>query len=477
MKRKLLTLFLLLTLIFAVGCNKQEKTSDPTPVPTSTPTPTPINLAKENLSTLIDGYDSFAEQQSNHQIDFNKGVGYDMTMDISLGTQIKELLEITNLETLRLSGTVDMKEAISANLGLYFDSTEVIRALLFMDQNNIMFNLPKYSSNFAAISMEELLADADISDTQNFTNSMTLANAVQLSNELTDLFRTHLTNLVKCFKEADCITENSSIGTGDYVMTGDKHTVQAKPQDIITVLKALEADLEKYYGELDFDLSSLENSTATAVFLDYYIDENGNYAWAFHNDITPADQIVFINTKLGFCLYNTKNGVTTLGMTSEKLTENSGTIYLYFSEEALAEGEIAEPLGTIDYEYDGKALHAEIILDTEETIIETTIDFSMDNDVINCDITLVVDGMSFIIKEKATKEHVDMTFTLASYGIEYATVNMDMTLRDYVANNAPANAVDAETWAAKIDQQTMITDLFHLITEYPFLASLFELME
>ena len=70
-----------------------------------------------------------------------------------------------------------------------------------------------------------------------------------------------------------------------------------------------------------------------------------------------------------------------------------------------------------------------------------------------------------------------MTFTLASYGIEYATIDMDMTLRDYVANNAPTNTVDVETWAAGMNQQVMLNDFIRLIAEYPFLARLLELVE
>ena len=103
MKRKLLILFLLLAMVFAVGCNKKNKNPDPTPtpVPTSTPTPTPIpaNLAKENLSKLLDDFDSMMANQPETQVDFSKGIGYDMTMDISLGKQIATLLGITGLDT------------------------------------------------------------------------------------------------------------------------------------------------------------------------------------------------------------------------------------------------------------------------------------------------------------------------------------------------------------------------------------------
>lgn len=465
MKKKIFTLFLLLALVFAVGCNKKDKAPEPTVAPTATPVP--ANLAKENLEKLVFGYDKLLKMHPNAQLDYSKGIGYDLTMDFSLGQEIKALLGITDLDTLRLSGIVDIKDAISMDLGIYLNSSELLNAVMMMDNSNVIFNFPKYSSSYATFSMEEVLAEAGVSDSLNIAETMNPANAMQLSTELTDMFRTHITKLTGCFKD-EGITPKSSIGTGDYVMTGDKHTVKANPTDVLAVLKAFVADLEKYYGELDFDWSELESSSATALFLDYYTDEKGNFAWAFRTDEKPNDQIVFISTNLGFCLYNTEGGVETLGMTSIKSTENSGVIYLFFNEDELAEGELAEPMGTIDYEYSDKAAHADIVLDT----IEATVDYSVTNDVINYDVTLVMDGLSFVLEEKASKEHVEMSLTLASYGIAYATVDMNMTLRDYVDINVPTNTVDMETWVAGMDQQGMIDDLAQILTAFPFLADL-----
>lgn len=478
MKRKLFSLFLLLTLVFAVGCNKKDKSPDPTPTPTATstptPTPTPINLAKENLEKLVEGYDTMLASQPENQVDFSNGIGYDITLDVSLGKQIMGLLGITGLDTIRLSGTMDAKDTISANLGLYLNSDEIVKALVFMDEENLLFNLPKYATDYAKFSWEELLASEDeaLADSLgSITTSMNPAESMALSEEITNMFRTHLASLTDCFKKVDGITENASIGTGDYTMTGDKYTVSANPADVISVLKAFEADMEKYYGELDFGLEDLESSGATALFLDYYTDENGSYAWAFHTNDKPDGQIVFINTDLGFCLYNTDGEKQTLAMTSLKSDEKTGVIYLYDTEEYLAEGELPEAIGTIDYEYEENSIHADIEIDT----IEATVDYSIEGDIINCDMTLVMDGMSFVLKETASKEHVEATFTLASYGIEYATIDMDVTLRDYVEAPAPSNAVDLETWAASLDSLTLLTDLTELMQKYPFLAALLNL--
>ena len=162
MKRKLLTFFLLLTLIFAVGCNKKDKNPEPTaaPAPTSTPTPVPVNLAKENLGKLTESYDKALKMNPNNMIDFSKGVGYDMTMDISVGEQILGLLGITGLDSIRVDASIDMKDTIAYDLGLFLDTSEVLSATMYMDSENMMINLPKYSSEFASYSMKELLEDA-----------------------------------------------------------------------------------------------------------------------------------------------------------------------------------------------------------------------------------------------------------------------------------------------------------------------------
>lgn len=467
MKRKLFTFFLLLALVFAVGCNKKDKNPDPTPTIAPTATPTPVNMAKANLEKAVTGYDELMNLQPNNQMDLSNGIGYDLTMDFSIGQQIKDILGLSDLDSLRLSGIVDMKDAISMDFGVSLNSSELLNAVMILDNSNVMLNFPKYSSSYAAFSMEEILKEAGVSDSLSILETINPANTMQLSNDIADMFRTRMTELNGCFKE-ESITPKSSIGTGDYVMTGDKHTIKADPKNVLAVLKSFVADMEKYYGELNVDWSDLETSSATAMFLDYYKDEKGNFAWAFHTDEAPGNQIVLISTELGFCLYNTENGTDTVGMNSVKSTENSGVIYLFFSEEELEEGELAEPLGTIDYEYSDTAVHAEIVIDT----IEATLDCSMANDIINYDVTLVMDGFSFVIKEKASKEHVEMSFTLASYGIAYATVDMNMTLRDYADISIPANTVDIDTWLTTLDQEAMINDLTQLLTDYPILASL-----
>ena len=482
MKRKLLTFLLLLIMVFAVGCNNKDTKNNPasTPTPTATPpatpTPTPINQAKENLEKLVSGYTSVLEKQPGNQIDLSKGIGYDLTLDISPGKQIMGLLGISGLDSVRLTGTMDVKDTISSNLELYLNASEIIKASVFMNGDNLLFNLPKYASNYASLSLEELLSaeDAALSDSLGtIKDNLTPSKSLELSTELTKMFQTHLTSLVDAFKKVDAITPNSSIGTGEYTMTGDRYTVIADPKDILNILKAFEADMEKYYGELDFGLSDLEGDTATALFLDYYTDETGNYAWAFHTDESPDEQIVFINTSLGFCLYRAEDGKQIPAMASVKYDEKTGVVTLYSGDEAPAEGELPEEIGSIDYEYEENSLRADILFDT----IEASIECSVTNDVVSCDITLIVDGMSFVIKEKASKEHIEASFTLASYGIEYATVNMDLTLRDYVDTPAPTNAVDLETWSAGLNQFSLLGDLTRLMQEYPFLALLFNSSE
>lgn len=476
MKRKIVTVLFLLIMVFTVGCNKDKK-NDPTPTPTtvptatSTPTPVPVNLAMQNLEKLVSDYDAMLEKQPNSRMDFSNGIGYDMTLDITPGKQIIELFGISGLDSVRLSGTIDAKDTVSANLGLYLNSSEIVKALVFMDDNNLLFNLPKYTADFASYPLEELMNTVDTSFSGSFgtlTDTMNPAKSMNLSEELTNVFRTHLVNLVNTFVKVDGVTKNASIGTGEYTVTGDLHKVTANVADVITVLKAFEADMIKYYGEMDFGLTDLENSAATALVLDYYIDEAGNYAWAYYTDDAPDKQIIFINTDLGFCLYQTTNGQQTIVMASVKDDEKSGTIYLYSSDEVVAAGEIPEETGYIDYEYEENSIYVDIEYDT----MEIELDCSIENDIVNYEVTLIMDGMTFIIEEKASKENIEATLTLASYGIEYATVNVDMAMRDYVETPLPANAVDIETWSAGLDPLALLTDLANLLQEYPFLATL-----
>ena len=480
MKRRIYSFILFFALIFAMGCNKEKNQPDPTPTvaptatatpsPTATPTPTPIpeNLAKTALEKLPAAFDKLMSYQPETNVDLSKGAGYDIEMELTLGNQIANLLGLGELKSVSLSGTMDMKDILAANLYLYLGSTEVTNAHIFADSSNLLFTLPEYSSTYAKATWEELLEETELdSDLLGSSDSVistinTVDTTAPLTDEaLTKLLRTHIEKLVDCFRKVDGITEDVAIGTGDYTLTGDKHTVVADKDELIAVLTSLEAELGNYM-EADLNAEELLPADSTTFILEYYIADNGDYAWAAYPDTDVTTPLVFVNTSLGFCLYKTEeNGEATIGMNSVKSTENSGVINLLFDE-----GET--PMGVIDYKYGDNSFYIDATLDT----IELTVNGSTANETLSYDITMVVEGMSILMKQTTTKDSSKLSCTLASYGIEYGTLSVSAKLRDYVDIPVPQNTTDLETWANNLDSNALTADLLALAQEYPFIMNL-----
>jgi len=481
MKKRIYCMLLLLVLIFSAGCNK-EKTNHPvptpteeaaptnTPTPTSTPTPTPTpvpeNLAKIQLEKLPEQFDTLMSYNQETTADLSKGIGYDITMDISLGDQIISLLGLEGLEKFGLSGTFDMKDTIAANLSLNLNNSEVINAHAFADSSKLYFNLPKYSANYAVSTWEELLESADM-DASAFSGITT--EALTASADLPNKLRSHLVSLVNCFDEVDGITKDATIGTGDYTLTGEKHTVKASKTELIAVFSALEETLSTYTGT---DMSTLTDDflpeESNALVLDYYVDANGNYAWAFYPDSIAAEPPVFINTDKGFCLYREEDGVASVLMSSVKSSETSGTVTMFDGE---TDG---NALFVADYtaEKDTFNMVAKLYQEDSQEPIELTLKSSTANEILSYDLTVVVEGMSIVMKQTTAKNDVTMSLTLASYGVKYATIDYIIKLRDYVEIPTPANTTTIDTWVNSIDQTALTSDLMTLMQEYPFLMTL-----
>lgn len=476
MKRKIYGLVLLLALVFCIGCNK-EKNDTPTPTTaptaTATPSPTPVNLAKENLDKLPAQFDKLMSYQPQSTADLSNGVGYDFTLEVSLGKQIAELLDLADLKSISATGTIDAKDFMAANFDFRLNDDKLLNAHLFADSANLLFNLPDYSANYAAIAWEELFSSATEEATWDSISSHTDGNVIStiktvdkntlLSNaEMTALLRKYIVEFTDCFVPVEISKEKVSISNGDYLLAGKKHTIRANISDFYAILKNLETELQNYYEDFTFGLE--ENDTeATMLFLDYYSSENGDYAWAAYFDNAPAEQGVFISTALGFCLYKTfEDGSSEVLMYSEKTTEKSGTVILPSSEEG--EGD----LGTIDYEYSDTSFTMQAMLDDVVFTMET----SKVNDTIRYDVTVTAEGVSFVIKETVAPTYVDMSCSLASFGMEYLTVSVSADSRSYEEIPVPQNTVDLDTWAAELDQETLLADIITLLQKYPTLMAL-----
>lgn len=483
MKRKIYSFILLFSFIFIVGCNKQKNQPVPTPTteatPTSTPTPTPIpeNLAKTNLDKLPEQFDNLMSYTTDNTVDYSNGIGYDVTIKFSLGQQIAELLGLADLNNISISGTVDMKDVIAANIGFYLNDSEVVNSHLFADSANLLFNFPKYSSNYAAITWEELtssLGEEAPAEESSLDSSLTgseyevirtistVDKPLPSDEALINSLRSLVQEFTDCFVEVEGITQNASIGTGDYLLSGEKHTVAANINDLYAILEKLETELQTYYETIDLPMEDFQVEGATSFLLDYYISENGDYAWAAYPDNKSQEQLVFINTSLGFCLYHTKeDGTTETAMYSVKSSDQAGVITLLSSE--------TETSGTINYELGNNSASIYAVFDT----IELTLETSKINDTIRYNATLITNGVSVVIKETATPNHTDISCSLASYGMEYLTLSVTTDTRDYVEIPIPQNSVAMDTWIQELDQVTLSTDLLQLLQDYPFLANLF----
>lgn len=482
MKRKVITLFLLLTLVFAVGCNKENKQPDPTPTATvtpaptatSTPTPTPVpeNLAKTNLSKLPVSYDTMLSKQPDYTADFHNGIGYDMKVDVSINSELLSILGISGLETVSLTGSLDYKDTFAGNFALLLNEDEALKASVLTDFNNVFFNLPKYSSQYAGTTLAELTG----------TEEELPINMSELPTdaEVYDMLRTYLTRFVDCFQPQLGIENNVTIGTGDYVITGDKHTVIAPKEDLLKLLEDLEAEfsLETEDGEAAIEMPAPESSesTSTCLILNYYAGADNSYAWEILTDSPDSEPIVFVSAPNGFCLYGLTDDVPEIILYSIATTENEGTLYIpgnlvdeeADSTETPEDTEVPEILGEFEYDFDDTSCTVEGYFDT----VEISVDYSVKNDTVEFDYDVVVEGISISMQETATKNHVEAEITLASYGMKLGSVNITTDLRDYVEVSVPQNSVDMETWEAGLDMETFGSDLLALTDKYPFLMDL-----
>lgn len=485
MKKKLLSFLCLLTLLFIIGCNKEKEnpaptpttvpteaatptpTSTPTPTPSPSPTPTPIpeNLAMTNLQKLPDAYSALIAMSPEASLDYSKGLGYDIDMDLSINEDLLTALEITGLETISLKGTMDMKDALAGSFVFFLNETEVITADVFTDFQSVMFNLPKYSTAYAAVTMEELLdlpaEELPVWDLKNFPTNQ----------ELYALMETSLNNLIDCFEPQLGIEENLTIGTGEYMLTGEKHTATVSREKLLEWVESFEQALAQYPGmEIDFDELTTEEETSTGdtsteepftnFVMHYYTDNNGSFAWEFYPDNQADAPVIFISTEKGFCLYGGEEGAQEVIFYSIATSDKAGTFYLPNDEEGTD--------FTVDYEISDNAFSIHMA----EESLELTMDFSFKNETIKMNYELVSEGISVLIDMTSTADASDATITVASYGMKLGSLNMKTTLRNYAETTIPQNTTDIETWTNNLDQNALTADLLQLMSDFPFLMDL-----
>lgn len=469
MKKKLLSFLCLLTLLFIMGCNKEKENPAPTPTtvptetatptPTSTPTPTPTpvpeNLAMTNLEKLPASFDEFMANQPQNAVDYTNGLGYDIKMDVTINEDLMEALGVTGLESIGLNGSMDIKDALAMNAGLYLNQTEVISADLFADLEHVMFNLPKYSSSYATVTVEELLGISTEELTAAFNTEGLPTNA-----ELTELLQNAVTDFVACFQPQEGIEKNISIGTGEYVVNGDLHTVVADTKDLEAYLAGIKAALEAYPA-FTFEEEELTFGDANSFIINYYDGADDSYAWEFYPDTKADEAIIFVSTAKGLCLYSLEAGTPEVMLYSVAASDTTGTITIPGDE-----GEDSD--FTVNYTTGDNAFS----ITMAEDDVELTMNFKSQNNILTYDFTLVAEGMSIVMEETATATQVDLKLTLASYGMKLGSLSMSTTLRDYAAPVTPQTTTDIETWTNGLDQNALTADLIKLMNDFPFLMEL-----
>ena len=486
MKKKLLYLLLLLTLVFTAGCNKKDdpvdkktdttptaaadtQTPAPTATPTSTPTPTPTplpeNLAQTNLKKLVTDYNTMLANQPDYIKNVANGMGCDMSIDISVSEQLMSLVGLSDIKSLSIDGTVDYKDLYAVDMAFLLNDAKVVDFSVLTDFNNMYLNIPKYSSQYAGVTLAELLE----------TEEALPIDMSQIPNaaEIYDMIGSYLTRFVDCFKPQTEIAKNVSIGTGDYAFTGDRHTVIASKEDLVALLEELET-------EFSFDSENVSLNAEITVpdeteinynnfILSYYTNADGSYAWEILTDDPDAEPIVFASTKAGICFYGLVDGTPDILLYSQADSETEGTLYLLGDVENPDGTIVKDTIGEFEYEVDDKNFAMEGYVDT----MELSVEYSVDGDVVEFEYELAAEGVAMTMKETVNKNRLEAEITLASFGMKLGTITMTADYRDYKAVSVPENAVDMETWTNGIDMVAFATDLNNLMEQYPGLQALF----
>lgn len=496
MKKKLLSMFLLLTLLFTAACNK-EKTAEPTPttaptateIPTATPTPSPSptpvpeNLAMAALESLSDSLEYLVEYTPEETVDYSNGIGMDLAMDFTVNSDILQLIGLADLESIHLDGSYDIKDIMAANFTFFLGETELLNFNMFTDMNNVLFNLPKYSDQYAGFSFEELAnstseeieweegetpsASGLFSDDayQVIRTNTTIDSAnIPTSEDMTELIYVYVKRFVDCFQPQEISEENVSIGTGNYTMTGKKYTVSASATDLQAVIDAMAAD-PTMPAELAQELDALLLDGFNSFVMNYYVNEEGSFAWEVYPD-TEADQpAVLVSVPTGFCLYSTaEDGTENIILYSVTTGEGAGTITIPTTEEGVSDI-------SVEYNFTDEnngSIH--VMADA----MELTMNVSKNGDIMQYDYTFVADGSSILMKATVTpQKEADLTVDIASYGMLIASVELNATFRDYNEIPVPQDYVDLDTWTANLDTEAFNADLEQLMEDYPALADLF----
>lgn len=452
MKKIWLLFVLCATLLFA-ACGESTNEPTPTPAPTATltptPTPTPANAAKEALDNLQNACNSLLGWKGTaaNEIDISKGFGYDITMDVRINQLLLSLLDMQDLNNLGINLALDMNnDLMAADMHFNLNEDELFDFKMFYDYKKLLYNIPKYSSQYAGIE-----AAAETEAEAPFTAADT--------EELLTLYQTVLSDLFGAFQPQEEFVDNATIEAGDYKVTGQKFTVIASVEDLNNILNNFASTFQTIYPEAEIEVTELPADKMNSLIFHAYVGENGTFAWEIYPDTSADTPVGLIAAEHGFCIFSTKDGVKEFVVRSEKNSATEGILYI--------PNEEAEFLlsYTLDNNY--------ISVSDEEGSFSFSLDWNISDTYVSTKLSLMLEGygINYSLVADGTKSHADMS--IIGYDTELVNVSADMTIRDFNEVTMPETYVDEETWEAQADMDALVADMTALLEKYPALATLF----
>lgn len=498
MKKKLFYTICFAVLLLMAACTKKEEpaptptpspmptstpapTPTPTPSPTPTPTPIPENLALTALKDMSNALDFLASYTLETTIDYSKGVGYDMTMELSLGAMLMQQPDLAEFKSLGMNGFFDIKEVLAGNCVFYLNDSELLTAHIFTDYTTLLFNLPKYSSQYASCQLQELIDSSTEEDegidwkedsgssvtslwnTPEVIRTNTTIDSANISTneDILALINTYFERFTECFQPETEIKTNASIGTGAYTLTGECHTIKATAADLQAVVDAMAAD-PRTPAELAEELKAVKFDDFNYFIANYYTNKADSYAWEISLDKTTASPVIFISTPAGFCLYKLEeDGTADIAFYSTTTSKGAGVITIPAKEEGSTNA-------TIDYLVSENNISLDAVFDTTQLVL----DYALINDVVKYNFSITTEGFTVSMEQTGTTEHTTSSVTLALFGAELATLKITGDMRDYCEIPVPQDTIDLDTWSEQADLEALAADLLAVLDQYPTLKSM-----
>jgi len=447
MKKKLLLCLLCMTLLFVIGCGSETGAGLPTPEPsqTATPTPTPANAAKEALDSFEDKVNTLLTWNGTADVDLSKGVGYDVSMDISINQLLLSLLGLQDLRTIHIDMSADMKEnVLAADMTFHLNEDELLNFDMFFDSQKLLYNFPKYSSQYCILqAASDTAGSVEVPDTQ----------------EILSLYQNFISDFFAAFRPTDGYVDNATISRDGYQVIGQKFTLTADLTELNDALNRFASAFQEMYPDGETSVTEFPIDNYNRLVIDFYKGDNGTFAWECYPDTATDEPLGLISTAKGFCLYITTEGATETLLRSEKTTSADGT--LYFQNE--------ETEQILNYTLTENSL----TVSDEEGNFTLSFDWNFSDTLVSMNLSLATTdfGITYNVVSEKTKSHVELS--LSSYDTPLIKLTGDATFRDFEPVTMPENYVDEETWNAQLNTDAFDADLEELLAKYPALENLF----